>query len=113
MILNGARGNEIICGAKVASQNNGVDAEFSLIDTGFRRDSRRFAVKVLDLDRKLRIRGSFWFSVDTQMSEQMVGGARWICTHISDSAIAIHLTAGGLARSQWMHCNHACDVAFR
>ena len=94
------------------SQNNGVDAEFSLIDTGFRRDSRRFSVKVLDLDRKLRIRGSFWFSVDTQMSEQMVGGARWICTHISDSAIAIHLTTGGLARSQWMHCNHACDVAF-
>ena len=93
-------------------RTNGVDAEFSLIDTGFRRDLRSFAVKVLDLVRKLRMGGSFWFSVDIQMAGQMIGGAWWICTQNSVITIAIYLSVEGSVRFQWMHCNHASDFAF-
>ena len=60
--------NAIIHGAKVVSQNNVADGEFSLIDTEFRRGLRWFAVKVLDLVCKLQMRISFWFSVIIQIA---------------------------------------------
>ena len=103
----------MIYGAKVVSQNNGADGEFSLIDTGFRRGWRYFAMKVLDLVCKLRMRVSFWFSVNIS-DGRTDGWWRVVDLHPKFCHHHCHLFGGIRFPSafQWMHRNHACDFAF-